>query len=136
MISNSLIDSIFGSDRADSDMITKLPAAKADYESSPKDACQDDTRVEIRKNIRTTLNSKQQRFVWLRGSPGTGKTAIAKSISAELKDGLWHHSFSIRAVIVRKRRPWINSSPLSPAKSPPLAHMLAQRLRQSSLAMA
>ena len=38
----------------------------------------------IRESIMELLNHHKGRFIWLRGSPGTGKTAIAKSIADSL----------------------------------------------------
>ncbi|KAF7979092.1 hypothetical protein HWV62_43608 [Athelia sp. TMB] len=64
---------------------TRLAVAKADYLHASKDACTLDTRVDMRATIMRHLDQSSNRFVWLRGSPGTGKTAISKSIAIELR---------------------------------------------------
>ena len=42
------------------------------------------TRVGVLESIITRFSGRGARFVWLRGSPGTGKTAIAKSLCEDL----------------------------------------------------
>ena len=65
--------------------LKRLDIAEADYLHASKDACTPDTRVDMRKTIMGHLNDSSNRFVWLKGSPGTGKTAISKSIAIDLK---------------------------------------------------
>ncbi|KAF7979091.1 hypothetical protein HWV62_43606 [Athelia sp. TMB] len=65
--------------------LQRLAVAKADYLHASKDACTPDTRVDMQATIMQHLDQPSNRFVWLRGSPGTGKTAISKSIAIALK---------------------------------------------------
>ena len=46
------------------------------------------TRVDIRNRIVARLLGGSPRFVWLKGSPGQGKTAIAVSLCRELEKNL------------------------------------------------
>ncbi|KAF8330886.1 uncharacterized protein EI90DRAFT_2828301, partial [Cantharellus anzutake] len=46
--------------------------------------CLESTRVEIQRSILDRLKEREHRFVWLRGSPGTGKTAISTSVASTL----------------------------------------------------
>lgn len=64
--------------------LEKLRVADAGYRGVPKEQCLPTTRVDIRKSIMSHLNDPSNRFVWLRGPPGTGKTAIAKSVAEDL----------------------------------------------------
>ncbi|KAF7979095.1 hypothetical protein HWV62_43614 [Athelia sp. TMB] len=66
--------------------LDRLDIAKADYLHASKDACTPDTRVDMRKTIIGHLNDSSNRFVWLKGSPGTGKTAISKSVAIALQE--------------------------------------------------
>ncbi|KAF7971625.1 hypothetical protein HWV62_20736 [Athelia sp. TMB] len=66
--------------------LDRLDIAKADYLHASKDACTPDTRVDMRKTIIEHLNDSSNRFVWLKGSPGTGKTAISKSVAIALQE--------------------------------------------------
>ncbi|KAF7976843.1 hypothetical protein HWV62_5544 [Athelia sp. TMB] len=66
--------------------LQKLPVAQADFLSVPKDACTGSTRMDIRKEIMSDLSDPSGRYVWLRGSAGLGKTAIAKSIAEQLNE--------------------------------------------------
>ncbi|KAF7964593.1 hypothetical protein HWV62_5099, partial [Athelia sp. TMB] len=66
--------------------LQKLPVAQADFLSVPKDACTESTRMDIRKEIMSDLSDPLGRYVWLRGSAGLGKTAIAKSIAEQLSE--------------------------------------------------
>ena len=52
----------------------------------PKEQCAEYTRIDVRKLIATHLSKGDRRFVWLKGSAGVGKTAIAKSLCSELED--------------------------------------------------
>ena len=45
-----------------------------------------ETRVGVLESITAHLSEPGARFVWLRGSPGTGKTAIAKSLCEDLEN--------------------------------------------------
>ncbi|KAF8330909.1 uncharacterized protein EI90DRAFT_2831373, partial [Cantharellus anzutake] len=47
--------------------------------------CLENTRVQIQESILDHLEKREHRFVWLRGSPGTGKTAISMSVASALK---------------------------------------------------
>ena len=58
--------------------------ADAEYISVTKNQCFETTRIGIRESITELLNHHTGRFIWLRGSPGSGKTAIAKSIADSL----------------------------------------------------
>ena len=58
--------------------------ADAEYINVTKSQCFETTRTGIRESITELLNHHNGRFIWLRGSPGTGKTAIAKSIADSL----------------------------------------------------
>ena len=58
--------------------------ADAEYVNVTKSQCVETTRTGIRESITELLNHHNGRFIWLRGSPGTGKTAIAKSIADSL----------------------------------------------------
>ena len=66
------------------DALSKLPVADAEYISVTKNQCFETTRTGIRESIMELLNHHNGRFIWLRGSPGSGKTAIAKSIAGSL----------------------------------------------------
>ena len=65
-------------------ILAKLEVAKGDYISVWKSDCISDTRVGIQYRIASHLSRRSNRFVWIRGSPGMGKTAIAKSVAADL----------------------------------------------------
>ncbi|KAF8338807.1 uncharacterized protein EI90DRAFT_2890773, partial [Cantharellus anzutake] len=56
--------------------------------------CLPSTRVKIQNSLLNHLKLAENRFVWLRGSPGTGKTAISMSIASTLeKEGTLAASF-------------------------------------------
>ncbi|KAF8326220.1 uncharacterized protein EI90DRAFT_2842491, partial [Cantharellus anzutake] len=56
--------------------------------------CLQSTRDEIRRSLLNHLAEPKNRFVWLRGSPGTGKTAISISVATTLdKQGVLAASF-------------------------------------------
>ncbi|KAF8330914.1 uncharacterized protein EI90DRAFT_2828925, partial [Cantharellus anzutake] len=44
--------------------------------------CLENTRVRIQESILDHLENREHRFVWLRGSPGTGKTAISMRVAS------------------------------------------------------
>ncbi|KAF8333219.1 uncharacterized protein EI90DRAFT_2832046, partial [Cantharellus anzutake] len=46
--------------------------------------CVENTHVRIQESILDHLEKWEHRFVWLRGSPGTGKTAISMSVTSAL----------------------------------------------------
>ncbi|KAF8313914.1 uncharacterized protein EI90DRAFT_2874539, partial [Cantharellus anzutake] len=46
--------------------------------------CLENTRVRIQESILDHLEKREYRFIWLRGSPGTGKTAISMSVASTL----------------------------------------------------
>ena len=58
--------------------------ADAEYTSVTKQQCFQATMTRTRESITELLNHHKGRFIWLRGPPGTGKTAIAKSIADSL----------------------------------------------------
>ncbi|KAF8318286.1 uncharacterized protein EI90DRAFT_111717 [Cantharellus anzutake] len=65
----------------------KLPRTEAEYFSvNSKSECLPTTRDKIRSSILDHLKEPKNRFVWLRGSPGTGKTAISISTASALDD--------------------------------------------------
>ena len=66
------------------DALSKLLVADAEYISVTKNQCFETTRTGVREFVTELLNHHNGRFIWLRGSPGTGKTAIAKSIADSL----------------------------------------------------
>ncbi|KAF8331636.1 uncharacterized protein EI90DRAFT_2850437, partial [Cantharellus anzutake] len=49
--------------------------------------CHQGTREKMQESILKHLREAKNRFVWLRGSPGTGKTAICLSIASVLEEG-------------------------------------------------
>ncbi|KAF8330689.1 uncharacterized protein EI90DRAFT_2851375, partial [Cantharellus anzutake] len=56
--------------------------------------CVENTRVRIQESILNHLEKREHRFVWLCGSPGTGKTAISMSVAEALnKQGRLAASF-------------------------------------------
>ena len=66
--------------------IDGLPRVTAWFDSSSKDMCLPDTRVSIRNSIQSRLAQGRASFIWLRGSPGTGKSTVAKTITASLEE--------------------------------------------------
>ncbi|KAF8335462.1 uncharacterized protein EI90DRAFT_2855742, partial [Cantharellus anzutake] len=54
------------------------------YNVKSKSECLKTTRDKIRRSILNRLRDPKNRFVWLRGSPGTGKTAISISVASTL----------------------------------------------------
>ena len=66
------------------DALSTLPVADAEYMSVTKEQCYETTRTGIHHSIMSSLDARTSRFVWLQGSPGTGKTAIAKRIADDL----------------------------------------------------
>ncbi|KAF8316980.1 uncharacterized protein EI90DRAFT_2943775, partial [Cantharellus anzutake] len=59
-------------------------AAEHNYVTS-KSECLPSTRDSMRESILNHLKDAKNQFVWVRGSPGTGKTAISLSIASTLK---------------------------------------------------
>ena len=66
--------------------IDGLPHVAAWFNSSSKDMCLPDTRVSIRNSIQSRVAQGRSSFIWLRGSPGTGKSTVAKTITARLEE--------------------------------------------------
>ena len=66
------------------DALSNLPVADAEYVNVTKNQCFETTRTGIRESITELFNHHNGRFIWLRGPPGSGKTAIAKSIADSL----------------------------------------------------
>ena len=66
------------------DALSKLPVADAEYISVKTNQCLEPTMTGTLEYITELLDHHDGRFIWLRGSPGTGKTAIAKSIADSL----------------------------------------------------
>ncbi|KAF8311108.1 uncharacterized protein EI90DRAFT_1052858 [Cantharellus anzutake] len=65
--------------------LSKLPKVGAEYyRVKSKSECLETTRDTIRSSILEYLRDPKNRFVWLRGSPGTGKTAISMSVASTL----------------------------------------------------
>ncbi|KAF8333234.1 uncharacterized protein EI90DRAFT_643170 [Cantharellus anzutake] len=65
--------------------LLKLHKVDAQYSSViSRSECLESTRVEIQRSILDRLKERGHRFVWLRGSPGTGKTAISTSVASTL----------------------------------------------------
>ena len=62
------------------DALRTLNPAAAEFSAVPKEQCMKQTRVDVLESIIAHFSELGTRFVWLRGSPGTGKTAIAKSL--------------------------------------------------------
>ena len=62
------------------DALRTLNSATAEFSAVPKEQCMKQTRVGVLESIIGHFSERDARFVWLRGSPGTGKTAIAKSL--------------------------------------------------------
>ncbi|KAF8324963.1 uncharacterized protein EI90DRAFT_2830429, partial [Cantharellus anzutake] len=46
--------------------------------------CLERTRVQIQASLLEHLKIPENRFTWLRGPPGTGKTAICMSVASTL----------------------------------------------------
>jgi len=59
--------------------------ACATFDESPKAPCLSGTRVDTLQGLVADLKGDQFRLVWLKGSPGRGKSAIAKSVCIELR---------------------------------------------------
>ncbi|KAF8338216.1 uncharacterized protein EI90DRAFT_3042133, partial [Cantharellus anzutake] len=75
--------------------LEQLPrvAAEHTYVKS-KSKCLPSTRVQIQTSLLNHLKRAGNRFVWLHGSPGTGKTAVSMSIASMLeKEGTLAASF-------------------------------------------
>ncbi|KAF8326202.1 uncharacterized protein EI90DRAFT_2930661, partial [Cantharellus anzutake] len=66
--------------------LSRLKPAPAEHiHVKSKSKCLPTTQTKTRKLILDHLEDAKNRFVWLRGSPGTGKTAIAMSVASTLK---------------------------------------------------
>ncbi|KAF8329993.1 uncharacterized protein EI90DRAFT_1256333 [Cantharellus anzutake] len=65
--------------------LSKLPRADAEwYRVKSKSECPETTRDQTRSSILNRLRDPENRFVWLRGSPGTGKTVISMGVASTL----------------------------------------------------
>ncbi|KAF8341563.1 uncharacterized protein EI90DRAFT_1754465 [Cantharellus anzutake] len=75
--------------------ISKLRRAPAEHiYVKSKSECLPGTRDKIQKSLLEHLKEAKDRFVWLRGSPGMGKTAISMSVASTLMEkGLLAASF-------------------------------------------
>lgn len=59
--------------------------ATAAFDQSPKGPCLSGTRVKIPQELVSEVKDDRTRVVWLKGSPGKGKSTIAKSLCIELR---------------------------------------------------
>ena len=66
------------------DALRTLNPAGAEFGAVPKEQCMKQTRVDVLESIIAHFSELGTSFVWLRGSPGTRKTAVAKSLCEEL----------------------------------------------------
>ena len=67
--------------------LSKLQKAPAEYTAvKSKSECLLDTRERTRESILNHLLRPGNRFVWLRGSPGMGKTSISMSVASALDE--------------------------------------------------
>ncbi|KAF8341654.1 uncharacterized protein EI90DRAFT_1763557 [Cantharellus anzutake] len=67
--------------------ISKLKQAPAEHlYVKSKSECLPGTRDRIQESLLKHLKEAGNRFIWLRGSPGTGKTAISMSVASTLKE--------------------------------------------------
>ncbi|KAF8328567.1 uncharacterized protein EI90DRAFT_3064598 [Cantharellus anzutake] len=75
--------------------LSRLKRAPAEYTCvTSKSECLPGTRVKVQESLIKHLREGENRFVWLRGSPGTGKTAISMSIASTLeKEGILAASY-------------------------------------------
>jgi len=64
--------------------LKQLPLASAAFDESPKAPCLSGTRLDVLQGLVSDLKDDQSRLIWLKGSPGRGKSAIAKSVCIEL----------------------------------------------------
>ncbi|KAF8328562.1 uncharacterized protein EI90DRAFT_1534817 [Cantharellus anzutake] len=63
--------------------LSRLKRAPAEHTCvTSKSECLPGTRVKIQESLIKHLREGENRFVWLRGSPGTGKTAISMSVAS------------------------------------------------------
>lgn len=69
------------------EQINSLPRVAAWFDSSSKRPCLRTTRTTIIHSIKSHLALEHPAFIWLKGSPGTGKSTIAKTITAHLEEG-------------------------------------------------
>ncbi|KAF8331427.1 uncharacterized protein EI90DRAFT_1020470 [Cantharellus anzutake] len=65
--------------------LSRLKPVAAEYiYVKSKSECLEGTRVRTQASLLESLKAPETRFVWLRGPPGTGKTAISMSIASTL----------------------------------------------------
>ncbi|KAF8314627.1 uncharacterized protein EI90DRAFT_422855, partial [Cantharellus anzutake] len=66
--------------------LSRLKRAPAEHTCvTSKSECLPETRVNMQESLLKHLKEAKNRFVWLRGSPGMGKTAISMSIASTLE---------------------------------------------------
>jgi DNA replication protein DnaC len=78
--------------------LSKVALSNTAYDDQGKPPCDEDTRVEILKDIKRwvdDVSDSSQNFFWLTGDPGCGKSAITASIAKYCKDAgtLWAQFF-------------------------------------------
>ncbi|KAF8318558.1 uncharacterized protein EI90DRAFT_3257797, partial [Cantharellus anzutake] len=67
--------------------LSRLPRAAAEHVYvTAKSVCLEGTREKMQASIVGLLGKPGSRFIWLRGSPGMGKTAICLSIASYFKN--------------------------------------------------
>ncbi|KIM86608.1 hypothetical protein PILCRDRAFT_309458 [Piloderma croceum F 1598] len=114
-----------------SQTLSKRVVSNTAYDDQGKFPCDEDTRIDILADIRNwvhDISGSGQRFLWLTGDPGSGKSAITASIARESKDEniLWAQFFINRSL----------GNTTNPASYfPSIAHQLADRSPEVALAM-
>jgi WD40 repeat protein len=81
-----------------SQMLAKRVVSGTAYDDQGKRPCDSDTRIDILLDINNwvhDISDSAQRFLWLTGDPGSGKSAITASVARECKDEniLWAQFF-------------------------------------------
>jgi hypothetical protein len=81
-----------------SQTLSKWVVSNTAYDDQGKLPCDNDTRINILKDISKwvhDISGHAQRFLWLTGDPGSGKSAITASVTRECKDEniLWAQFF-------------------------------------------
>ena len=71
---------------ADKEELDDLVSALGENRLPPRKPCMEGTRIAILQNIRNDIeNVNGHSVIWIRGSPGAGKSALAASIAARLR---------------------------------------------------